>query len=203
MTIKCVVFDLGRVLVDWDPRHLYRQLIADEAEMEHFLSTICTMEWHTEHDRGVPFKDNADRLVAHYPDYEPLIRAWGERWLETIKGPIEGSVALARRLKHNGYDLIGLTNCPDDGFDALCERFGIFEGFDDVVVSGREKLVKPDPAIFELTLKRAGHAAQAVVLLDDSLRNIEAAHTCGMNAIHFKTPEQAETELKALGVKTD
>ena len=92
MTIKCVVFDLGRVLVDWDPRHLYRQLMDDEAEMEHFLTTVCTMEWHTEHDRGVSFKDNADRLVSDYPEHEALIRAWGDRWPESILSTPDAAV---------------------------------------------------------------------------------------------------------------
>ena len=202
MTIKCVVFDLGRVLVDWDPRHLYRQLMDDEAEMEHFLTTVCTMEWHTEHDRGVSFKDNADRLVSDYPEHEALIRAWGDRWPETIKSTIDGSVQLARRLMANGYTVVGLTNCPDDGFDDLCATWGIFEGFDDVVVSGREKLVKPDPAIFHLTLERAGHPAEAVAFLDDSLRNVEAARALGIHAIHFHAPDQAAAALQALGVKT-
>lgn len=203
MTIQCIVFDLGKVLVDWDPRHLYRKLIADEAAMERFLTEICTMEWHTEHDRGVSFKDNADRLVARYPEHEALIRAWGQRWPETIRQTIEGSVQLARRLMVNGYSVVGLTNCPDDGFDDLCAAWGIFEGFDDVVVSGREGLVKPDPAIFALTCARAGHPPEAVAFLDDSLRNVEAAREFGIHAILFRDPEQAEAELKALGVNTE
>ncbi len=200
--IKGVIFDLGNVLVDWDPRHLYRKLIADEAEREHFLTTVCTMKWHMAHDMGMPFKDNADLLVAEFPEHEDLIRAWGDRWLETIAGPIDGSVALARRLKANGYKLIGLTNCPADRFDEMAEHFGIFDGFDDVVVSGREKIAKPDPAIYELTIARAGLAGHELAFLDDSARNIEAAEQHGIKGVLFSSPEQAVAALDSMGVRT-
>lgn len=200
--IKGVIFDLGNVLVDWDPRHLYRKLIEDEQQREHFLTTVCTMEWHKAHDLGVPFKDNADRLVAEFPQHEDLIRAWGDRWLETIAGRIEGSVVLAQRLKANGYKLIGLTNCPDDRFDEMAEQFGVFDGFDDVIVSGREKIAKPDPAIYELTIARAGLAGDELAFLDDMPHNIAAAAQHGIHGIVFENPDQATALLDSMGVGT-
>ncbi|MEN8721345.1 MAG: HAD family phosphatase [Alphaproteobacteria bacterium] len=200
--IKGVIFDLGNVLVDWDPRHLYRKLIADDAAREHFLTTVCTLQWHKAHDLGVPFKDNADRLVALYPEHEALIRAWGDRWLETIAGRIDGSVALAQRLKANGYKLIGLTNCPAEQFDDICSQFGVFDGFDDIVVSGVERLAKPDPAIYELTIARAGLAGGQLAFLDDMPHNIAAAEQHGIHGVLFESPEQAAAALDSKGVTT-
>ena len=200
--IKGVIFDLGNVLVDWDPRHLYRKLIEDEQKREHFLNTVCTLQWHKAHDLGVPFKDNADALVARFPEHEDLIRAWGDRWLETIGGRIDGSVALAGRLKANGYKLIGLTNCPAEQFDDICDQFGVFDGFDDIVVSGVERLAKPDPAIYELTIARAGLAGHELAFLDDMPHNIAAAEAFGIHGVLFENPEQATAMLDSKGVAT-
>lgn len=200
--IKAVVFDMGNVLLDWNPRHLYRELIADEAEMEHFLANICTMEWHHAHDQGgKTFKENADLLSAQYPQHEELIRAWGDRWLDMIKCRIEGTYDLVADLQAAGFKLFGLTNVPDEKFDDLNAAFRVFEGFHDVVVSGRENCAKPDPAIYELLEQRTGHAGAELVFLDDLPRNIEAARARGWHGVVFEHPEQATADLRALGLK--
>ncbi|MGB0920946.1 MAG: HAD family hydrolase [Alphaproteobacteria bacterium] len=201
MTVKAVVFDMGNVLVDWDPRHLYRKLIDDEAQMEYFLAEICTMDWHFEHDQGgKSFKENADLLSAQHPEHEDLIRAWGNRWLEMVKGRIEGTFDLIDQLKAAGYGLVGLTNVPDEQFDDLRAAYGLFEGFDDVIVSGREKCAKPDPAIYELTERRAGLAGAELAFLDDLPKNIATANDRGWHGIVFEHPDQATRDLKALGL---
>ncbi len=201
MTVKAVVFDMGNVLVDWDPRHLYRKLIPDAAEMEYFLTEVCTMEWHFAHDQGgKSFKENADILCAHHPKYEAEIRAWGDRWLEMVAGRIEGTFDLIDQLKQAGYGLYGLTNVPDEQFDDLCAAFGLFEGFDDVIVSGREKCAKPHPEIYELTERRAGLAGQELAFLDDLPKNIATAKARGWHGIVFEQPAQAVRDLKALGL---
>lgn len=201
MSVKAVVFDMGNVLVDWDPRHLYRQLIADEAEMEHFLAEVCTMEWHFQHDQGgKTSKENADLLSARHPEHEALIRAWGDRWLDMVKGRIEGTFDLIDQLKAAGYGLYGLTNVPDEKFDDLCAAFGLFEGFNDVIVSGREKCAKPHPEIYELTERRAGLSGTDLVFLDDLPKNIATAKARGWHGVVFEHPAQATRDLKALGL---
>lgn len=200
--IEGVVFDLGNVLVDWNPRHLYRKLIADDAEREWFLTNVCTLNWHKAHDLGTSFADNADRLVADFPNHEDLIRAWGDRWLETIAGRIDGSIELAARLKANGYKLIGLTNCPAEQWDDMVAALDPFAGFDDVVISGVEKIAKPDPAIYELTIARAGLPGHKLAFLDDMPHNIDAAAQHGIHGVLFENPEQAATMLDSLGVRT-
>jgi len=200
--IEGVIFDLGNVLVDWDPRHLYRKLIKDEAEREWFLNNVCTLSWHKAHDLGTPFTENADRLVAEFPDHEALIRAWGDRWLETIGGRIDGSIALAARLKANGYKLIGLTNCPAEQWDDMVAAFDPFAGFDDVVISGVEKMAKPDPAIYELTIARAGLPGHALAFLDDMPHNIDAAAKHNIHGVQFESADKAIASLDLLGVKT-
>lgn len=200
--IKAVVFDMGNVLLDWNPRHLYRELIADEAEMEHFLANICTMEWHFAHDQGgKTFKENADLLSAEFPEHEALIRAWGDRWLDMIKGRIEGTYDLIAELQAADFKLFGLTNVPDEGFDELNAAFRVFDGFHDVIVSGRENCAKPDPKIYRLLEQRTGHDGAELVFLDDLPKNIAAARDLGWHGVVFENPEQAAADLRALGLR--
>ena len=200
MAIKGVIFDLGNVLVDWNPRHLYRKLRPDEAAVEEFLTTICTMDWHMAHDAGVSFADNAAPLIDQYPDHTDLIRAWGDRFLEMIPGPIPGTTDVVADLAAKNIALYGLTNHPDTLIDDTFwnQPFGRY--FDGVTVSGDEKIIKPDPEIYLLTARRMGLAPEQLAFIDDSPRNVEGAQAVGMTGIHFTDAEALRIALQQLGL---
>lgn len=196
-----VVFDIGNVLVSWDPRHLYRRFFAGrEAEMEWFLANICTPAWNVEQDRGRSFKDAVDLLVQqHQPEWHPMIRAYDELWHETISGPIDGTVAILDALKRNNVPIYAITNWNQDKFREALERFPFLKSFAGIVVSGDERLLKPDREIFELFFKRYDVEPETAVFIDDSLRNVEGARAAGMQALHFTAPEALARDLRALG----
>ncbi len=196
-----VVFDIGNVLVSWDPRHLYRRFFAGrEAEMEWFLANICTPAWNVEQDRGRSFKDAVDLLVQqHQPEWHPMIRAYDELWHETISGPIAGTVAILDALKRNDVPLYAITNWNQDKFREALERFPFLKSFAGIVVSGDERLLKPDREIFELFFERYDVKPETAVFIDDSLRNVEGARAAGMQALHFTAPEALARDLRALG----
>jgi HAD superfamily hydrolase (TIGR01509 family) len=198
--IDAVVFDIGGVLLDWDPRHLYRKLFADEAEMEYFLSAICTLEWHHDNDLGVPLEATCGRLADAHPDYAEMIWAWGRRSEEMIAGPIEGTVAVLDALHEAGVRCYALTNMESWTFPVRRARFPFFAHFDGIVVSSHEGVAKPDPEIFRRLLERFGLVASRTLLIDDALRNVEAARAAGMQAIRFSTPEQLRTGLEHVGL---
>jgi 2-haloacid dehalogenase len=189
--IDTVVFDLGAVLIDWDPRHLYRSLFegADaEAQMEHFLATVCTPEWNLEQDRGRSLREATDELVKRHPDQAELIRAYYGRWEEMVGEPIEGSVQITRELRARGIRLVALSNWSAETFARAEHRLGFLAGFDGVLISGRVGLVKPDPAIFELFAKQHAVDVRHAVFIDDSARNVEAGARAGFDAIRFRSP---------------
>lgn len=196
-----VVFDIGNVLVSWDPRHLYRRFFADrEAEMEWFLANICTPAWNVEQDRGRSFKDAVDLLVKQHPaQWHPMIRAYDELWHETISGPIEGTVAILDALRRNNVPIYAITNWNQDKFREALERFPFLKSFAGIVVSGDERMLKPDREIFDLFFKRYDVKPETAVFIDDSLRNVEGAHAAGMHAVHFTSPEALARDLRALG----
>lgn len=198
--VSTVVFDVGNVLLDWNPRYLYRKIFADEATMERFLAEVCTAEWNLELDRGLAFADAVAERIARFPEFAYHIRAYDERWREMIDGVIEDSVALLERLAERGVPLYALTNFSAEKFDEAYERFAFFERFDGIVVSGRVKLVKPDPAIYRLLLETHGLDARACLFLDDSAANVEAAREIGFRAVRYENPRQAEEILAAFSL---
>jgi 2-haloacid dehalogenase len=193
------VFDIGNVLISWDPRNLYRKIFADEAEMETFLKTVCSDEWNLEQDRGRSFVDAVDALLPAFPHYAEQIRAYDQRWHEMIPGAIEETVALLRTLRARCPRLFAITNFNQDKFAQAQRRFAFLTVFDDVVVSGSERLLKPDPAIYEVLFRRQKIAPADCAFVDDSEKNVAAARALGMHAIHFRDPAQARAEFRELG----
>lgn len=193
--IDTVVFDLGAVLIDWDPRHLYRSIFLDEAEMEHFLSTVCTPEWNAEQDRGRPLDEATKTLIADHPEHAELIEAYYGRWDEMLGEPIEGTVEIARELKRAGFRLVALSNWSAETFPRAQSRMTFLDDFDGVLVSGSVGLIKPEPEIFELFAKRHTVDVRHAVFIDDSPKNVEAAARAGFDAIRFESPEQLRAEL--------
>lgn len=195
---KTVVFDVGNVLLDWNPRYLYRKLLPTEDEVEHFLNHICTAAWNAEQDRGRPWRKAVDELSERYPEHANLIRAFDERWHETLSGPIQGTVEVLRELAAADVPLYALTNFSAEKFDEVCEIYDFFALFRGIVVSGTERLIKPDPAIFRTLLERFPFAPQQAIFIDDSLHNLEAASQFGMNTIHFTSPSALRARLREL-----
>ena len=201
--IKAIVFDLGGVLIDWDPRHMYRTVFDSEKEMEHFLSEIATLEWNSQHDAGVRWADGVAALSEEHPEYAHLIELYQQRWIDMLNGPIEGTVAILAKLKAAGHELHALTNWSNETFPIALARYDFLGWFEDIVVSGDEKVIKPDPRIFEILLERIGRNPYECVFIDDSAKNIEAARALGLIGIQFHNPEQLETELVKLGIALD
>jgi 2-haloacid dehalogenase len=194
---KAVVFDLGGVLIDWDPRHLYRKLLADEATVEEFLATVCTPEWNAELDRGRPFAEGVAELVERHPEHAAAIAAYHERWPEMVAGDIPGTVEVLAELRAAGVPLYALTNWSAETFAITRGRFEFLEWFDGLLVSGEERVTKPDPAIFQLLLDRFGLDPTATVFVDDSEANVAAARRLGFDAIRFTGHEELRRELVA------
>ena len=197
MSTKAVVFDLGGVLIDWDPRHLYRKLLADEAAVEEFLATVCTPEWNAEQDRGRPFAEGVAELVERHPEHAAAIAAYHERWPEMVAGDIPGTVEVLAELQAAGVPLYALTNWSAETFAITRGRFEFLEWFDGLLVSGEERVTKPDPAIFQLLLDRFGLDPTATVFVDDSEANVAAARRLGFDAIRFTGHEELRRELVA------
>lgn len=197
---RVVVFDLGGVLIDWNPRHLYRQLFDDEAAMERFLAEVCHSAWNEEQDRGRTFAEAIEEAALRFPEHRVLIEAYHRRWGEMLAGPIEGTVALLAELKEAGHELHALTNWSVETFPIARERYAFLDWFGSILVSGEERLIKPDPRIFQLLLERIGRAADACVYIDDNPKNAAAAAALGFDAVHFRSPEQLRADLARLGV---
>lgn len=198
--VTTVVFDIGNVLVRWDPRNLYRTLIADEAEMERFLAEVCTNDWNLEQDRGRSFADAVAERVALFPEHEALIRAYDERWEDMVPGAIDGTVDLLHELDAAGVPLYAITNFSSEKFALTWQRFPFLGRFRDTVVSADERLLKPDPAIYRTLLDRNRLAAGETVFIDDSPKNVAGAEAVGMKAIHFVSPDDLRRRLAALGL---
>ena len=196
-----VVFDVGGVLLQWDPRHLYRKLFAgDDAAMEHFLGNVCTEEWNERQDAGRTFADAAAELLPAHADKAHLIHAFGRRFDEMIPGAIEETVDILRELKRGGVPLYAVTNWSAETFPSAQNRFDFLAEFDGIVVSGEEGVIKPDPRIFRILLDRYDIPAHAAVFIDDNPANAEAATNLGIHGIHFRSPQQLRRELVELGL---
>jgi 2-haloacid dehalogenase len=198
-----IVFDLGGVLIDWDPRHLYRKLFDQEAAMERFLDQVCHGAWNLEQDRGRSFADAIEEAVLRHPDQRAMIEAYHLRWEEMLAGAIEDTVAILEELRGAGCELHALTNWSAETFPHARARFAFLDHFATILVSGEERLIKPDPRIFALLLERIGHPAQACVFIDDNAHNIAAAAALGLDAIRFEDPPQLRLELVRRGLLAD
>jgi 2-haloacid dehalogenase len=199
-SVDTVVFDIGNVLLDWNPRHLYRKMFTDHERMEWFLANVCTLAWNIEQDRGRSFADAVEELTRRHPEWRSEIAAFDERWAETVAGPISGSVELLSRLKAKRTPLYAITNFAAEKFDASARRFDFFGHFDGVVVSGRERLLKPDAAIYRLFLDRYGFEASRCLFVDDSQRNVEGARQVGMAAVQFHDAARLAQDLESFGL---
>ncbi|MDN3676457.1 HAD family phosphatase [Flavobacterium paronense] len=197
MKIKNIVFDFGGVLVDWNPRHLYKSHFQDTAEMESFLKNICTEEWNIEQDRGRSLSDATIELQKKFPEHSASIALFYDKWEVMLKGEIPGTVALLHQLKKT-YTLYGLTNWSSETIGIAYKRFSFFKEFEGIIVSGTEKLIKPDKRIYQLLLDRYSIKAEESIFIDDNIHNVKAALELGFYAIHFENPEQLEAELSEI-----
>jgi 2-haloacid dehalogenase len=198
--IEAVVFDVGGVLLDWNPRHLYRKLFADESEMEMFLTEICSPAWHAPHDRGVSTAASCEELASRYPEYSELIWAWSRRSEEMIGGVDTGTVEVLRAVKETGLPCYALTNMEAETYPLRLRRFPFLRWFDGTVVSGQEGVAKPDPAIFTRLLDRFGLMAKTTLIIDDTQENLYAASKLGMQTIQFRSSRELRTQLESAGL---
>jgi 2-haloacid dehalogenase/putative hydrolase of the HAD superfamily len=198
--VRGVVFDVGNVVVRWDPRTLYSKILTDPAECDWFLETVCTMAWHMRHDEGVPFAENRAQLIARYPQYEAAIVAWDERWWEMFSGTIPETVSAIEALHARGVVVTGLTNMPTAKRDGTLAMSPVFGMMSDIVVSADVGMMKPDARIYALSAERAGLAPEQLLFVDDSAVNVAAAAACGFDTHHFTDPAALWPALQRRGL---
>ena len=198
--ITNVIFDVGKVLFDWDLRNLFAKLITDPDELEWFVTHVVTPQWHFQHDAGRPLAEMVPERIAEFPKYAPLIEAYATRFNETIPGPIPGSLEIVRELHDRGVPLFAITNFGHEFWEAFRPTQPIFDLFGDIVVSGTEKMMKPDPAIYALALDRFGIAPGTGIFIDDNIDNVVAARANGFAAHHFTDAAELRAELTGLGL---
>ena len=196
--MNAVAFNFDGVLLDWDPRYLYRQLFDDPDEMAQFLATVCTIEWHMQHDLGVDTRQSCELLAREHPAYAGPIMAWAERGEEMVAGPIDGTVELLADLKAAGLAVFALSNMEPDTYRVRRERFAFMDWFDGSVISGLEGVAKPDRKIFDILLSRHGLDPARTVFVDDNPANIAAAAELGIIALRFTGADQLRLDLRGL-----
>jgi 2-haloacid dehalogenase len=199
MKIENIIFDFGGVLVDWNPRYLYKDHFKEDSEMERFLKNICTDEWNLEQDRGRTLSEGTILLQDKFPEYHSLIQFFYDKWETMLKGDIPETVTLLHNLKAR-YKIYGLTNWSAETISIAYKRFPFFKEFDGIIVSGEEKIVKPDKKIFHLLLNRYHLKAEHTIFIDDNMNNIKAAKEIGLYAIHFKSASELEAKLLSINV---
>lgn len=195
-----VVFDIGGVLIDWDPRYLFREVIADEDTREWFLREVCSPEWNRQQDRGRPWADAVAEAIARHPEHADWIRAYDERWIETIGGVDRETEALVREVLATGVPVYALTNYSAEKWALSRERFGVLGEFDGVVVSGEERVAKPDERIYRILLQRYGLDPEETYFTDDVPANVEAARAVGIDAERFIDAATARDQLVERGL---
>lgn len=199
--IDTIIFDLGGVLIDWNPRYLYRQIFDTEADVEGFLRDVVTMDWNEEQDGGRSLAEATELLIKSFPQWEEEISAYYGRWEEMLGGPIESTVEILSHLRSQGtYRLLALTNWSSETFPIALERYDFLHWFEGILVSGLEQLKKPDPQIYQLLIDRYQLDLDCCVFIDDNKRNIDAAIVEGIDSIHFTNPDLLRTDLLNKGV---
>jgi len=200
--IDTIIFDLGGVLIDWNPEYVYLDVFkGDREKMQWFFDNICTHDWNENQDAGYPLQKATEERVTLFPEHEELIRMFYGRWEEMLGEAIDGTVTILKSLIDNPvYKVVALTNWSHETFPVALERFEFLHWFEDILVSGEEKTRKPFKAIYELTLNRFNIVAENSVFIDDNLRNIKAAEELGINGIHFESPKALIAQLKKLSI---
>jgi 2-haloacid dehalogenase len=199
--VSAVVFDLGGVLIDWDPRYLYRSLFGgDEAAMERFLATVCTPEWNRGQDAGRPWSEAIASLVAEHPEHADLIRAFWDRWPETLGDAIDPTVDVLAELRAAGIPLYALSNWSAETFPIARPRYPFLDWFDGIVISGEVGAAKPDPRIYQALVERHGLDPASLAFVDDVPANVAAAESLGMRGLTFTSAAALRQDLEALGL---
>ena len=199
-TKRTIILDLGGVLIDWNPKHLYRKVFTDQTEMELFLSRVCSPEWNAQIDRNKPFQQAIEERVDDFPGYESQIRIFASRWEEMLAGEIPGTVEILQILKEAEYPLIALSNWSAETFPIAIERYEFLGWFDFLFISGQIGLVKPEPEIFHHLLREINRNAEECIYIDDSQENIRIAKELGFESILFFSPDQLRESLENLGI---
>jgi len=200
--INTIIFDLGGVLIDWNPKYVYDENYFDSEEKRlYFFQNICTSEWNEEQDGGRSIVDATQMLVKQFPEWEPAIRDFYGRWTDMLKSEIPEMVKIFKQLKESGkYKIYALTNWQDGLFDIALVRYNFLHWFDGIVVSGIEKMRKPFPEFYQILLDRYNVNPHEALFTDDNIRNVKAAEQLGITSIHFQTPSQFLKEIKAMGL---
>jgi len=202
MAIKNIIFDFGGVVMDWNPRYFFKDYFNDDEKMEYFLKNITTDEWNIEQDRGRTLAEGTAIQVANFPEWEKEIRAYYDNWTTMLKSEIADNVAVLRKLEYSEYELFGLTNWSAETFPYAVKNYDFFSIFKGkIVVSGTEKLIKPNPEIWHVLLNRYQIKAEESVFIDDNFKNIEVAKSLGFICIHIKEDTDLEKELRDLGIE--
>ncbi len=199
--IKVIIFDFGNVLLEWNPRYVYRRFFPDDPDgIERFLEEVKFMEWNLLQDKGRPFVEGVTSLSKEFPHYSHLIQAFHDHWVESLGDSIDGTIEIMKELKQAGYPLYGLSNWSAETFPYARQKHDFFDLFDDMVISGEVGHVKPHPEIFQILLDRIGRHAEECLFIDDSLANIEQAQNMGFATVHFQSPEQLKDALHTLKI---
>ena len=202
MKIETIIFDLGGVLVDWNPEYVYlNEFNGDRKKMQWFFENICTSSWNEEQDGGYLMADATEERINLFPKYKKLIKMFYGRWEEMLKGEIKGTVEILHKLKRKKYKLIALTNWSSETFPVAVKKFKFLKLFDGIVVSGKVKMLKPFPEIYNYTLKKYGLIANKSIFIDDRISNVDGAIKCGIHGIQFVSPKNLIIALKKYGIK--
>lgn len=198
MAINTIIFDLGGVLIDWNPKYVFDETYFDSiAKRDYFLNNICTNDWNEQQDAGRSIVDATQELVQQFPEWENAIRDYYGRWTDMLRGPIPGTVKIFRQLKESGkHKLYALTNWQANLFDIALVRYNFLHWFDGRVVSGEEKTRKPFPEFYQRLLNRYTVDPSEALFIDDNLRNVKAAEAMGISSIHFQNSDQLYLEFK-------
>jgi 2-haloacid dehalogenase len=199
--IDTVIFDLGGVLIDWNPTHLYKKIFQDPEEMNYFLAEVCSPEWNEQQDGGRSLDEATTILLDEFPQYTDEIKAYYGRWTEMIGGAIDDTVTILKEIKAaETHRIYALTNWSAETFPVALERYDFLQLFEGILVSGDEKMKKPEHQIYNLILNRYKIHGPNAIFIDDNLRNIKASIECGIHGIHFTSPKQLRIDLKKYGI---
>ena len=202
--IDTIIWDLGGVLIDWNPNYVFREIYPDEKERRWFFENVCTHDWNVEQDAGRSLEEGTEEKVEEWPEYESQIRAYYDRWEEMLGGAFHDTVDILKDLKaQNTHRLFALTNWSNETFPVALQRYDFLHWFEGIVVSGIEKVVKPRREIFEILLSRYSVERSRAVFIDDLMSNIEGAKDAGLNGIHFTSPIQLKQDLRIMGILSE